>query len=247
MGARRRWLSESRAEASNAAPQAPEAGGARRGNSETAPKRTAWPRRESGGGGNQGRDANRLEREGLLTERDIDCSARLRQGCIGQSGLSVVRRWWRRRELNPRPRARPRETLHACPLLLSRARREKAAKNRQAPDPVCLTTGRRAAVRPPACLMASDPPPSGKARADAHSLIRLRERTEYPQLTDVPSDLRVNGARHASRESLPPSKPCRPHLERTARRRSSSLIRTIIVRPSSRPVKSLCLQGLSQV
>jgi hypothetical protein len=41
---------------------------------------------------------------------------------------------------------------------------------------------------------------------DAHSLIRLRERTEYPQLTDVPSDLRVNGARHASRESLPPSK-----------------------------------------
>jgi hypothetical protein len=38
-------------------------------------------------------------------------------------------------------------------------------------------------------------------------LIKLRERTNYPQLTDVPSDLRVNGARHASHESLPPSKP----------------------------------------
>src|SRR3954462_9485599 len=58
--------------------------------------------------------------------------------------------------------------------------------------------------------MASTSQPPGEVRVDAHSLIRLRERTVYPQLTDVPSDLRVNGARHASRESLPPSKPCRP-------------------------------------
>src|SRR6476660_3992002 len=58
--------------------------------------------------------------------------------------------------------------------------------------------------------MASRSQPPGEVRVDAHSLIRLRERTEYPQLTDVPSDLRVNGARHASRESLPPSKPNRP-------------------------------------
>src|SRR6185436_19610103 len=53
---------------------------------------------------------------------------------------------WRRRESNPRPKARPRGTLHACPLLISRAQREEAAKNRRAPDAVCLTIRRRAAV-----------------------------------------------------------------------------------------------------
>ena len=36
--------------------------------------------------------------------------------------------WWRRRESNPRPKARRRGTLHACPRLFSRARREDAAK-----------------------------------------------------------------------------------------------------------------------
>jgi len=36
--------------------------------------------------------------------------------------------WWRRRESNPRPKARRRGTLHACPHLLSHARREDAAK-----------------------------------------------------------------------------------------------------------------------
>ena len=76
---------------------------------------------------------------------------------------------------------------------------------------VHLAVGRRAAVQPPACLMASGPQPPGEVGADAHSLIKLRERTDYPQLRDIPSDLRVNGARHASRESLPPSKPYRPH------------------------------------
>src|SRR3954464_14437880 len=60
--------------------------------------------------------------------------------------------------------------------------------------------------------MTSGSQPPGEVGRDAHSLIRLRERTEYPQLTDVPSDLRVNGARHASRESLPPSKPSRPQV-----------------------------------
>ena len=55
-------------------------------------------------------------------------------------------------------------------------------------------------------------PTTGRGGGGAHSLIRLRERTEYPQLRDVPSDLRVNGARHASHESLPPSKPGRPHV-----------------------------------
>jgi len=36
--------------------------------------------------------------------------------------------WWRRRESNPRPKARRRRNLHACPLLLIRARRERAAE-----------------------------------------------------------------------------------------------------------------------
>src|SRR5262249_32530946 len=41
-------------------------------------------------------------------------------------------------------------------------------------------------------------------------LIKQRERAACPQLRCVPPDLRGDGARHASRESLPPSKPCRP-------------------------------------
>ena len=130
-----------------------------------------------------------------------------------ESMKSSLNRWWRRRESNPRPKARRRGTLHACPLLFSRARREKAAKNRQAPDPEHLTVARRAAAQPPACLMTFDPQPPGEAEANAHSLIRLRERTENPQLTDVPSDLRVNGARHAFLDSIPPSKPDRPRFE----------------------------------
>jgi hypothetical protein len=58
--------------------------------------------------------------------------------------------------------------------------------------------------------MTFGPQPPGEAEANAHSLIRLRERTENPQLTDVPSDLRVNGARHASRDLELPSKPNSP-------------------------------------
>ena len=86
--------------------------------------------------------------------------------------LSIERvKWWRRRESNPRPRARPRGTLHAYPLLFSHARREETAKNRQAPVPVHLTTRRRDAIRSPACLMASDPQPPGEVGADAHSLL----------------------------------------------------------------------------
>src|SRR5688572_2884958 len=54
------------------------------------------------------------------------------------------------------------------------------------------------------------PPTTRRGQGRRSLLIKQRERTEYPQLTDVPSDLRVNGARHASRESLPPSKPYRP-------------------------------------
>jgi len=146
----------------------------------------------------EGRGAKRRWPSGLTSAPTPDRTSAAREG------------WWRRRESNPRPKARRRGTLHACPLLFSRARREKAAKNRQAPDPEHLTVARRAAAQPPACLMTFDPQPPGEAEANAHSLIRLRERTENPQLTDVPSDLRVNGARHASRDLELPSKPNSP-------------------------------------
>jgi hypothetical protein len=57
--------------------------------------------------------------------------------------------------------------------------------------------------------MTSSPAP--QARTGWTSLlIKQRERAANPQLRCVPSDLRVDGARHASHESLPPSKPCRP-------------------------------------
>ena len=54
------------------------------------------------------------------------------------------------------------------------------------------------------------PPTTRRGQGERHCLIKLRERTDCPQLTDVPSDLRVNGARHAFLESIPPSKPDRP-------------------------------------
>src|SRR5262245_33707230 len=54
------------------------------------------------------------------------------------------------------------------------------------------------------------PPTTRRGQGERHSLIKLRERTDCPQLTDVPSDLRVNGARHASRNLMPPSKPISP-------------------------------------
>src|SRR5687768_6793010 len=78
----------------------------------------------------------------------------------------IEEEWWRRRESNPRPKARPRRTLHACPLLKSHTRRAEAAKNRRVPDAVDLTGGPRASNHQPACLMASDPQPPGEVRAD---------------------------------------------------------------------------------
>ena len=117
---------------------------------------------------------------------------------------------WRRRESNPRPKAFSRGTLHACPFLFSHARRGETANNRQAPDSV-KSRHRTPSRRSIASLFNGIWPPTTRLGQGRRSqLIRLRERTDYPQLTDVPSDLRVNGARHASRESLPPSKPFRP-------------------------------------
>ena len=74
--------------------------------------------------------------------------------------------WWRRRESNPRPKARPRGTLHACPLRGCRVRRVEAAKYRQTVASENLAGSRRGATSPPACLMASGPQPPGEVRAD---------------------------------------------------------------------------------
>src|SRR5262249_2361281 len=97
--------------------------------------------------------------------------------------------------------------------------------------------------------MASGPQPPGEAGADAHSLIKLRERTDYPQLRDIPPDLRVSGARHASRESLPPSKPNRPHAMSGPRRTSAthSLIPTIVRREKHRRRSSSNLDELRRL
>ena len=112
--------------------------------------------------------------------------------------------------MNPRPKARRRGTLHAYPLLLSRARREEAAKNRR------VTSSGESRPPPPEHQRGTSlfngvrPPTTRRGQGERHSLIRLRERTDCPQLTDVPSDLRVNGARHASHDLEPPSKPDSP-------------------------------------
>ena len=126
------------------------------------------------------------------------------------AGWRETMKWWRRRESNPRPRVRPRGTLHAYPLLMFRGQREETAKNRWSLGPELSRDG-APSRRPIASLFNGVwPPTTRRGQGRRSQRIRLRERTEYPQLTDVPSDLRVNGARHASRESLPPSKPCRP-------------------------------------
>ena len=112
--------------------------------------------------------------------------------------------------MNPRPKARRRGTLHAYPLLLSRAQREEAAKNRR------VTSSGKSRPPPPEHQRGTSlfngvrPPATRRGQGERHSLIKLRERTDCPQLTDVPSDLRVNGARHASRNLMPPSKPISP-------------------------------------
>ena len=59
-------------------------------------------------------------------------------------------------------------------------------------------------------------PTTRRGQARRSQRFRLRERTDCPQLTDFPPDLRVSGARHASHDSAPPSKPGRPHVERRA-------------------------------
>jgi hypothetical protein len=58
----------------------------------------------------------RLRAQALRRDR-----LRLNAGSPRRSSPKASEVWWRRRELNPRPKARRRGTLHACPLLISRA------------------------------------------------------------------------------------------------------------------------------
>ena len=68
------------------------------------------------------------------------------------------------------------------------ARREEAAKNRRAPAPE-LSYVRTPRCRPAASLFNGIWPPTTRRGQGRRSLrIKQRERTEYPQLTDVPSD-----------------------------------------------------------
>jgi hypothetical protein len=78
----------------------------------------------------------------------------------------AIEEWWRRRESNPRPKARRRGTLHACPLRYCRARRVETAKYRRAVAPENLANPRRGATGSPACLMAFGPQPPGEVRAN---------------------------------------------------------------------------------
>ena len=61
------------------------------------------------------------------------------------------------------------------------------------------------------------PDPAPQARTGRRSRSKPRERAANPQLGCFPPDLRVGGARHASCEPLPPSKPERPHVSRSLR------------------------------
>jgi hypothetical protein len=81
------------------------------------------------------------------------------------------------------------------------------------PPGLSLGTSRRHAPRrrvPTSLFNGVRSPTTRRGQGERHCLIKQRERTDCPQLTDVPSDLRVNGARHASRDSVPPSKPNSP-------------------------------------
>ena len=76
-------------------------------------------------------------------------------------------------------------------------------------------------------------PTTSRGQGRRHGLIKPRERTDFPQLTDVPSDLRVNGARHASRDPVPPSKPIRPReVSRCAAAGRSSPLPAVHCTPS---------------
>src|SRR5215208_1198896 len=100
----------------------------------------------------------RTDRESLRAESVTYVSGMNCHPCV-RNGPSEG--WWRRRESNPRPKARRRGTLHACPLRDCQARRVETAKYRQALASENLAATRRGAEWPPACLMAFDPQPPG--------------------------------------------------------------------------------------
>src|ERR1044071_8153181 len=78
-----------------------------------------------------------------------------------------------------------------------------AWRNGQQPPDTSLGTSRGPAPRrhgPTSLFNGVRPPATRRGQGERHCLIKQRERTDCPQLTDCPSDLRVNGARHRSEE-----------------------------------------------
>jgi hypothetical protein len=83
----------------------------------------------SGGGGNGGpegqdSEAKKVSAYARERQRQVLRRDRLRwllrlAGLPRRSSPKASEVWWRRRESNPRPKARRRGTLHACPLLCS--------------------------------------------------------------------------------------------------------------------------------
>src|SRR5262249_44331783 len=86
--------------------------------------------------------------------------------------------------------------------------------------PMDLVVARRNRQRRPASCYDIRSRPEGEDERDVACLIKPRERAACPQLRCVPPDLRGDGARHASRDSLPPSKPYRPHIYKVWPRRA---------------------------
>src|SRR5262249_53603800 len=93
--------------------------------------------------------------------------------------------------------------------------------------------------------MTSVPAPEAKTGGTSR-LIKQRERAACPQLRCVPPDLRGDGARHASRESLPPSKPCRPlrQTRKVRAKRTYDSTEASHRRQMSQPVGVVRLDGL---
>src|SRR5437016_5420102 len=101
------------------------------------------------------------------------------------------------------------ESTCVAALVVSRPP-SKSDGNRRSLAPKSLIAALRRPARRPACIYDIRPPSHRRGRGGRRYLIKQRERAACSQLRCVPPDLRGDGARHASRESLPPSKPYRP-------------------------------------
>ena len=133
---------------------------------------------------------------------------------LAQGTILLVRwrgrvEWWRRRELNPRPRTRRRSPLRAClhSNVAGRLRTEPSAPP-ASPD----SSRHRASGRLTATSLLNDgySQATGLLRVTAHWLLSSESVVCVRSYVCVPQDLRGRGPRHAFRDPVPPSKPNRP-------------------------------------